>query len=82
MGRNDAKVKLKLPGINKLLKSVQPKLDQVGEEIATDAGPGYRYVPNEHHRTARGHIEPESLEVARRDAETNDLLKAVGHNIR
>lgn len=75
-------VKLNIRGISAVLKSAQPKVDEVGEEIAAGAAGNYRYVPNPHHRTARGHVETADIATARSDARTHELLKSLGRSIR
>ncbi|MBC9954948.1 hypothetical protein ICM05_09890 [Leucobacter sp. cx-42] len=76
------RVKLNLRGINKLLKSAQPMVDKIGREIAADADGNYEYVSNEHRWTGRGHIQTADIETARKDARNNELLKALGRNIK
>lgn len=78
---NKPQVRLNLQGINKLLKAAQPKVDEIGKKIAEDADGNYRYVSNEHRWTGRGHVEAADVETAVKDAQSNELLKALGRSI-
>lgn len=75
-------VKLKLAGVNQLLRAHQPLVDEVGESIAGAADGNYEYVSNPHRYTARGHTQTADVETAIKDAKTHELLKAVGRSIR
>lgn len=75
-------VKLKLLGVNELLRAHQPEVDEIGKDIANDADGNYRYVPNPHRFTARGHIETADTKTAVADAKSHELLKSLGRNIR
>lgn len=73
--------KLKLLGVNKVLRAAQPRIDAIGAKIAADADGNYEYVSNEHRWTGRGHVRTADAETARKDAITNELLRAVGRAI-
>lgn len=72
-------VKLNLPGINQLMRSeaVQKKVDQIGQDIADDAGEGFEYVPKPHRYVARGYVQVASGEGARRQARDAVLERAI-----
>ena len=80
MARN-AKLKLNLQGVNKLLRAHQPMVDRLGRKIASGAKGNYRYVSNEHRWTGRGHVETADAETAANDAKTHELLKSLGRAI-
>ena len=77
------RVKLNLRGINAVMTSpaAQAEVDRLGEKIVGNADGNYRYVPNPHRWTARGHVEPADAETAREDARTNELLSALGRSM-
>lgn len=63
-------VRLNLPGINRLMREqkVQAQLDDIGQEMAADAGDGFEYVAKPHRYTARGYVQVASGDGARRQA--------------
>lgn len=76
----DVRVKLKLSGLNKLMRSapVQAEVDRVGRRIARNAGEGFAYsTPRPHRWTARGFVQTDSVEGARRQAEDAVLERAM-----
>ena len=76
------RVKLNMRGVNAILRAHQPIVDEVGKDIANNANGNYEYVSNEHRWTGRGHVQTADGETARKDAESNELLKALGRAIR
>lgn len=71
-------VRLNLPGINQVLRAAQSKLDEIGEGMAADAGDGFEYVPSPHRYTARGYVQVDSVEGARRQARDAVLERVMG----
>lgn len=63
-------VRLNLPGINRLMREqkVQAQLDEIGQDMASDAGEGFEYVAKPHRYTARGYVQVSSGDGARRQA--------------
>lgn len=82
MAGKNAKVKLNLRGISKVLKAAQPVVDKVGQDIADGAAGNYRYVPSGHRFTARGFVETADVETSVKDAQSAELLRSLGRNIR
>lgn len=56
----DVRVKLKLSGLNKLMRSapIQAKVNEKAAKISAAAGPKYRMVVRPHRYTARAFVEP------------------------
>jgi hypothetical protein len=73
------KVRLNIRGINALMSSarVQAELDDVGESMASEAGAGFEYVPSPHRWTARGFVQVDSADGARRQADEAVLERVV-----
>lgn len=73
------KVKIKLKGINELMRSepVQAEVDRVGRRIAAAAGDGVAYYPRAHKWTARGYVQTVTAAARRREAEDKILLGAL-----
>ena len=73
-----ANVKLKLAGLNKLMRSapVQSLVNEKAGRISADAGPKYRVVVRPHRYTARAFVELRDGERAT-DADTAGLLGAI-----
>ena len=74
--------KIRLAGVNEVLRAHQPLVDEVGETIADNAEGNYEYVSNPHRFTARGHAQTSDIETAIKDAKTHELLRAVGRSIK
>lgn len=74
------KVQLNLPGLNALMRSkpVQDRVNDIGAEMAADAGEGFEYVPSTHRYTARGYVQVNSLDGARRQARDAVLERVMG----
>lgn len=74
-----SRVKLKLKGINELMRSepVQAHVDQVGRRVAAAAGDGFEYQPRTHKWTARGYVRTATAAARRREAEDKVLLAAL-----
>ena len=72
------KVRLKLPGLNRLMRSaeVQSVVNAEAARIAHRAGSKYRMVPSSHRFTARAFVEPEPGESVD-DADTLGLLRSI-----
>lgn len=71
-------VKLKLTGLNKLMRSapVQAEVNRRGARIAAAAGKKYRLVVRPHRYTARAYVEPvEGAKIT--DADQARLLRAL-----
>lgn len=79
MAGHVTKIKLKLKGVNELMRSepVQAHMDQVGRRMAAAAGPGISYLPKPHKWTARGYVQTTTAEGRRREAEDKVLLSAL-----
>lgn len=79
----DVEVKLKIKGVNAVMSGPGARR-AVNAELyrrASAAGPGHRVVPAEavvHPWVARGYIEQEDLEQARKDPNGLALLRAFG----
>lgn len=73
------KVKLKLKGVNELMRSepVQSELDRVGRRMAAAAGDGVEYQPRPHKWTARGYVQTRTASARRREAEDKTLTAAL-----
>jgi len=74
------RVQLKLKGLNALMTSapVQAEVDRVGRRIARSAGDGFAYSEAKPHKwTARGFVQTNSPEGARRQAEDAVLERAM-----
>lgn len=78
MGK-DVRVKLKLQGLNKLMRSapVQSKVNAEGARMAARAGGKFRVTPSPHRYTARAFVEPLPGEAVS-DADRLALLRALG----
>jgi len=74
------RVKLNLRGINQLMASrkVQDRLDEVGAEMAGDAGSGFEYEASPHKWTARGYVQVADGDGARRQADEAVLERVAG----
>lgn len=74
------RVKLNLRGINQLMSSrkVQDRLDDIGTEIASDAGDGFEYSAAPHKWTARGYVQVADGDGARRQAKEAVLERVAG----
>lgn len=71
-------VKLKLTGLNKLMRSapVQAEVNRRGARIAAAGGKKYRLVERPHRYTARAYVEPvEGAKIT--DADQARLLRAL-----
>lgn len=79
MARNNVKVKLRLPGINKVMRSpeMQSVVNAESARLAARAGSKFRMVPSPHRYVARSFVEPKPG-VTVGDDEVLDLLRAVG----
>lgn len=75
----DVRVVLKMRGLNELMRSapVQSMLDQRGRRMAAEAGDGFAYVSRPHRWTARGFVQTNSAEGARRQANEAVLERVV-----
>lgn len=73
------KIKIKLKGVNELMRSepVQAEVDRVGRRMAAAAGAGVSYLPKAHKWTARGYVQTTTAEGRRREAEDKVLLSAL-----
>ena len=73
------KVRLRLQGLNRLMRSapVQTVVNAEAARIASRAGEKYRMVPRSHRYTARAFVEPKPDEAVT-DADTLRLLRAMG----
>lgn len=74
-------VKIKLKGINEVMKSqgVQDLLNQRARAMAADAGDGFEAVADNSHRwVARAWVRAETLEAMRAEATDKVLTKALG----
>ncbi len=75
----DVQVKLKLSGLNKLMRSepVQAKVNSEAARVAARAGGKFRIMPSPHRYTARAFVEPKPG-VRLNDADRLALLRALG----
>lgn len=76
----DVRVRLKLKGLNQLMTSapVQAEVDRAGRKIAAAAGDGFVYTYRKPHKwTARGFVQVNSEDGARRQAEDAVLERAM-----
>ncbi|QAB17136.1 hypothetical protein Leucomu_03645 [Leucobacter muris] len=82
MPKNRARINLR--SVNTIMsnQACQSLVDEVGEEMAGVADGNYEYVSNPHRYVARGHVQTADAATARRDAETNELLRALAAVIR
>lgn len=71
------KITLKLSGINEVLRSAQPIVDQQGRAMAARAGDGFEYRPNPHPWTARGYVTAETARARRAQAKDAALTRAI-----
>ena len=81
MGKN-VQVKLKLAGLNKLMRSepVQAEVNNAAGRVAAKAGPKFRVNPsgkNAHKWTARAFVEPVDASKPVSDADRLALLRAL-----
>lgn len=77
---SQVRVRLKLKGLNELMTSapVQAEVDRAGRKIAAAAGDGFAYSqPKPHKWTARGYVQVNSDDGARRQAEDAVLERAM-----
>ena len=76
---NDVRVKLKLSGLNKLMRSepVQSKVNAEAARMAARAGTKFRITPSPHRYTARAFVEPKPG-VRLSDADRLALLRSLG----
>ncbi|MGO2110728.1 MAG: hypothetical protein ACTH31_03865 [Pseudoclavibacter sp.] len=76
----NVRVRLRLKGINQLMASqkVQDRLDEIGDEMANDAGDGFEYAPSPHKWTARGFVQTSTGGGARRQADEAVLERVAG----
>ena len=78
MSKRDVKVKMKLPGVNKVLRSAQPSVNAAAARVAADAGPKFQVKPSPHRYTARAFAEPKPGERLS-DEDRLALLTAVAN---
>lgn len=71
-----------MPGVNEVLRSAQPLVDELGQAIVDNTPGNYEYVSNPHRFTGRGHVQPKDPETARRPDQAVELLRGVGRVIR
>lgn len=74
----DVRVKLKLKGLNQLMRSapIQAKVNEKAAKVAAAAGPKYRMVVRPHRYTARAFVEPiEGAKVT--DADQRRLIGGI-----
>lgn len=79
MARNDVKVKLKLRGLNKLMRSapIQAEVNAAAGRLKAAAGEKFQVKPSPHRWTARAFVEPKKGEHTT-DEDVLALLRAVG----
>lgn len=82
--RAKVQVKLKLSGLNQLMRSapVQSKVNELAYRMATAAGPGHKVVVpgkglKRHPWTARAYVQQEDDAATRRDPNGTALLRAI-----
>lgn len=75
-----ATVKLKIRGINTLMKSpsVQAEVDAQGARRAAAAGENFEYVARPHRWTARGYVQPANYKGVKEQAEGAVLERVLG----
>lgn len=75
----DVKVKLKIKGINAVMKSapVQSEVDRRAKRIADEAGDGFEYVARPHKWTARAFVQTNSRAGDLRQAKDNVLERSL-----
>ncbi|AQX79647.1 hypothetical protein BWO91_06280 [Plantibacter flavus] len=71
-------VRLKMRGIQKVLRDYQPELAKLGKEIADAAGPGFEMVERPQDFTARVYVQTANRDGAKRQAESAVLERAMG----
>lgn len=71
-------VKLKMRGVQKVLRDTQPRLAEIGQKIADAAGPGFEMVERPQEITARVYVQTADRNGARRQAESAVLERAMG----
>ena len=71
---------LNLPGLNQLMRSggIQAQLQEAGEAVADIADGNYGVRVHEADYVAIANVYPEDRESARKNAQDNELLKALG----
>lgn len=76
----DVTVRLKIGGLNKLMRSagVQAVVDREGRRMADAAGPNFEYVARNHRWTARGYVQPANPEGMREQRRNAVLERALG----
>lgn len=72
-----SKIKLKLPGINKVLQCAQPVVDGAGGRMASAAGAGISYIAKPHRWTARGFVQTTTREGRKREATDKVLTRSL-----
>ncbi|QIK62339.1 hypothetical protein G7068_03290 [Leucobacter viscericola] len=75
---NDVRVKLKLSGLNKVMRSpaVQAEVNARAARVSAEAGPKYRMVVYPHRYSARAFVEPVAgAKIS--DADNARLLRAL-----
>lgn len=81
MPKNFSGLKINLRGINKIHRAMQPQVDELGAEVVANADGNYEYVANPHKWGGRGHVQTADEATAKKDAESNELLQALGRTI-
>ncbi len=74
----NARVKLKVKGINQVLRSAQPLVDRHARAMAKDAGAGFESVSKPHKWTARGYVQTNSYRGRVRQAREHVLQRVLG----
>lgn len=79
MSKN-VEVRLRLPGINKVMRGegAQRKVNELAYRMLAAAGPGHEVVVTPHRYVARAHVQQEDDVQARRDPNGIELLNAMG----
>ena len=75
---DDFKVRLRIGGLNRVMRAAQPELDRVGRQLASRAGDGFEYEADPHKWTARGYVQTKNARGRRREAIEKVLVRLVG----
>lgn len=71
-------VRLKMRGIQKILRDAQPTVAEIGKQIADAAGPGFEMVERPQEFTGRVYVQTANRDGAKRQAESAVLERAMG----
>ena len=73
----DVRVRLRLPGLNRVMRAAQPVVNRAAYRMASAAGPGHEVVVSPHKWVGRAFVQQADDEQAKKDPSGADLLRAI-----